>query len=148
MTLDDVLDALSEREVFSPIMIMPFLPDEEVSVDCLDTEKGLIALPRIKGNNKYELLRFDEDIISICRDFQNKVGLKCPYNIQFKYLDGIPYFLEVNTRMSGGIQMACYASGVNIPQLALKKISGEELDWSCKYEEKILAQVLQPVTID
>ena len=89
-----------------------------------------------------------EDIISICRDFQNKVGLKCPYNIQFKYLDGIPYFLEVNTRMSGGIQMACYASGVNIPQLALKKISGEELDWSCKYEEKILAQVLQPVTID
>ena len=50
--------------------------------------------------------------------------------------------------MSGGIQMACYASGVNIPQLALKKISGEELDWSCKYEEKILAQVLQPVTID
>lgn len=148
MTLDDVLDALSEREVFSPIMIMPFLPDDEVSVDCLDTEKGLIALPRLKGNNKYELLRFDEDIISICRDFQNKVGLKCPYNIQFKYLDGIPYFLEVNTRMSGGIQMACYASGVNIPQLALKKISGEKLDWSCKYEEKILAQVLQPVTID
>lgn len=114
----------------------------------LTVSKGLIALPRIKGNNKYELLRFDEDIISICRDFQNKVGLKCPYNIQFKYLDGIPYFLEVNTRMSGGIQMACYASGVNIPQLALKKISGEELDWSCKYEEKILAQVLQPVTID
>ena len=148
MTLDDVLDALSEREVFSPIMIMPFLPDDEVSVDCLDTEKGLIALPRIKGNNKYELLRFDEDIINICQDFQNKVGLECPYNIQFKYLDGIPYFLEVNTRMSGGIQMACYASGVNIPQLALKKISGEELDWSCKYEEKILAQVLQPVTID
>lgn len=105
MTLDDVLDALSEREVFSPIMIMPFLPDDEVSVDCLDTEKGLIALPRIKGNNKYELLRFDEDIINICQDFQNKVGLECPYNIQFKYLDRIPYFLEVNTRMSGGIQM-------------------------------------------
>ncbi len=148
MTLDAVLDALSEREVFSPIMIMPFLPDDEVSVDCLDTEKGLIALPRIKGNNKYELLKFDEHIISICQDFQNKAGLKCPYNIQFKYLNGIPYFLEVNTRMSGGIQMACYASGVNIPQLALKKLSGEKMVWSCKYEEKILAQVLQPVIIE
>lgn len=147
MTLDDVLDALSEREVFSPIMIMPFLPDEEVSVDCLNTKTGLITLPRIKGNNKYEILRFDEEIIDICRDFQKKAGLECPYNIQFKYLDGTPYFLEVNTRMSGGIQMACYASGVNIPLIALKKLSGEDMKWSCNYEEKILAQVLQPVTI-
>ena len=132
---------------FSPIMIMPFLPDEEISVDCLNTSTGLIALPRIKGNAKYEVLRFDKKIIDICRDFQDKAGLECPYNIQFKYLDGIPYFLEVNTRMSGGVQMACYASGVNIPSLALKKLSGEVIDWKCNYEEKILAQVLQPVTI-
>ncbi len=148
ITLDAVLDALSEREIFSPIMIMPFLPDEEISVDCLNTTSGLIALPRIKGNAKYEILRFDKEIINICKDFQYKSGLECPYNIQFKYLDGIPYFLEVNTRMSGGVQMSCYASGVNIPLLALKKLSGENVEWNCKYEEKILAQVLHPITID
>lgn len=148
MTLDDVIAALSEREVFSPIMIMPFLPDEEISVDCLNTSMGLIALPRIKGNAKYEVLRFDKDIIDICKEFQDNAGLECPYNIQFKYLDGVPYFLEVNTRMSGGVQMACYASGVNIPSLALKKLSGEAVEWSCRGEEKILAQVLQPVTIE
>lgn len=148
MTLDDVIAALSERRVFSPIMIMPFLPNEEISVDCLNTSKGLIALPRIKGNAKYEVLRFDKEIIDICRDFQDKAGLECPYNIQFKYLNGIPYFLEVNTRMSGGIQMACYASGVNIPSLALKKLSGEDIEWNCRYEEKLLAQVLQPVIIE
>lgn len=50
--------------------------------------------------------------------------------------------------MSGGVQMACYASGVNIPSLALKKLSGETVKWSCRCEEKILAQVLQPVTIE
>ena len=148
MTLNDVLDALSEREVFSPIMIMPFLPDDEISVDCLNTSNGLIALPRIKGNAKYELLRFDKNIIDICRDFQDKAGLECPYNIQFKYLDGIPYFLEVNTRMSGGVHMSCYASGVNIPLIALKKLAGEDIRWSCNNEEKILAQVLQPVVIE
>lgn len=148
MTLDDVIGALSERDTFSPIMIMPFLPDEEISVDCLNTSAGLIALPRIKGNNKYEVLRFEDSIIDICRDFQDKARLECPYNIQFKYLDGIPYFLEVNTRMSGGIQMSCYASGVNIPLLALKKLSGEDVKWNCRYEEKILAQVLKPVTIE
>ncbi len=148
MTLDDVLIALSERETFNPIMIMPFLSGDEVSVDCLNTDSGLIALPRIKGTKKYEILKYDESIIEKCREFQSKAGLECPYNIQFKYLDDIPYFLEVNTRMSGGIHMACYASGVNIPELALKKLEGEVLNWNCDCKEKILAQVLHPVTLD
>lgn len=147
MTFDDVIEALSEREEFSPIMIMPYLPNDEVSVDCLNTKTGLIALPRIKGNSKYEILRFDEEIIGICKDFQDKAGLECPYNIQFKYLDGIPYFLEVNTRMSGGVQMACVASEVNIPFIAIKKLTGEDVEWSCGYEERIIAQALQPVII-
>lgn len=148
MTLDDVLDALSEREVFAPIMIMPFLPDEEISVDCLDTKKGLIALPRVKGYDKYETIRYDSEILELCETFQSKAKLKCPYNIQFKYLDGVPYFLEVNTRMSGGIHMACYASGVNIPQIALQKLLGKESEWMNKRETKIIAQILQPVTIE
>lgn len=148
MTLDDVLAALSEREKFAPIMIMPFLPDEEISVDCLQTNKGLIALPRVKDYSKYETLRYDKEILELCEPFQSKAKLQCPYNIQFKYLDGIPYFLEVNTRMSGGIHMACYASGVNIPQIALKKLLNQEIDWSNKYESKKIAQILQPVTIE
>lgn len=148
MTLDDVLDALSEREIFAPIMIMPFLPDEEISVDCLDTQKGLIALPRVKGYDKYETIRYDSEILELCETFQSKAKLKCPYNIQFKYLNGVPYFLEVNTRMSGGIHMACYACGVNIPQIALQKLLGKEPEWMNKRETKIIAQILQPVTIE
>ena len=147
MTLDDILAALSERETFSPIMIMPFLPDEEISVDCLNTKHGLISLPRVKGYSKYETLQYDDDIIELCEKFQEEAKLECPYNIQFKYLDGVPYFLEVNTRMSGGIQMACYASEVNIPQIALKKMSGENIEWSNNREKKIVAQVLQPTII-
>lgn len=148
MTLDDVVDALSERDTFAPIMIMPFLPDEEISVDCLNTSQGLIALPRVKGYDKYETLRYDDEILGLCETFQSKAGLKCPYNIQFKYLNGVPYFLEVNTRMSGGIHMACYASGVNIPQIALRKMLGQETVWKNKKEAKIIAQVLQPITIE
>lgn len=148
MTLDDVLEALSERKTFAPIMIMPFLPDEEVSVDCLETMQGLIALPRVKGYQKYETLRYDEEILELCERFQRRAKLRFPYNIQFKYLDGVPYFLEVNTRMSGGIHMACYASGVNIPQIALCKLIGKETQWINKQETKIITQVLRPVTIE
>ena len=44
--------------------------------------------------------------------------------------------------------MACHASGINIPQIALKKLLGEETAWKNRYETKIIAQVLQPVTIE
>ena len=76
MTLNDVMEALSERETVAPIMIMPFLPDDEISVDCLNTKKGLITLPRVKGYSKYEVLRYDDEIINICEDFQRKSKLK------------------------------------------------------------------------
>lgn len=148
ITMDEAVAALSEREVFAPVMVMPFLSGDEVSVDCLNTGKGLIMLPRIKGYEKHEIYQFDDEIIELCERFQKEAGLECPYNIQFKYLDGIPYFLEVNTRMSGGVQMGCYAGGVNLPQIAMKKLLGEEADWQLKRERKIVAQVLQPVTIE
>ncbi len=148
ITMDEAVSALSERDVFAPVMVMPFLSGDEVSVDCLNTSKGLIMLPRIKGYEKHEIFRYDDEIIALCQRFQREAALECPYNIQFKYLGGIPYFLEVNTRMSGGVQMGCFASGVNLPQIALRKLLGENVDWNLNQETKIVAQVLQPVTID
>ena len=147
MTLDDVTDALSERETFAPLMVMPFLSGDEISVDCLDTKDGLIALPRVKGTENYETLRHDPDILEMCRDFQRKACLQQPYNIQFKYLDDTPYFLEVNTRMSGGIQMACLAGGINIPSIALKKMRGEDYCWHNDFRAGKVAQLLQPVLV-
>ncbi len=52
----------------------------------------------------------------------DKVQLKFPCNIQFKIKEGIPYLLEINTRMSGGLQMACLAADINIPNIALNKL--------------------------
>lgn len=148
MTLDDVIDALSEREEFSPIMVMPFLNGDEISIDCLNTPQGLIMLPRVKDNSKVEKLKYSKEILDITMDFQQKICLECPYNIQFKYLNGTPYFLEVNTRMSGGIHMACAGSGVNIPNIAVNKLLGKNVEWENRYEEKNLAQALIPVIVE
>ena len=43
--------------------------------------------------------------------------------------------------------MACHASGVNIPQIALNKLFGKESEWFDKRETKIIAQILQAITI-
>lgn len=147
MTLDDVMEALSERETTAPIMIMPYLPNHEISVDCLKTESGLIMLPREKDATRIEKLTFNPQIIAMCEDFYEKIGLEYPCNIQFKYLDGIPYFLEVNTRMSGGVQMACLASGINIPNLAVNKMLGINKEWKVVKETKLVSHVEVPLII-
>jgi hypothetical protein len=147
MSLEAALDALSEKETFSPIMVMPFLPDEEVSVDCLMTPNGLIAIPRIKGGTRIERIRYDEEILSTCRLFFEKFPLVQPCNVQFKYLNGVPYLLEVNTRMSGGIQMSCAASGVNIPNIAVNKLLGINRYWKNNMLEKAVTHVEIPIVL-
>lgn len=147
MTLDDVVAALSEREEFSPIIVMPYLSGDEVSVDCLKTDSGIVMLPRVKDSTRVEKIKYDAQILEMCEDFYEKIGLECPCNIQFKYLDGIPYFLEINTRMSGGIQMACLASGVNIPNLAVNKLLGINKNWINNKEEKCISYVEIPMIV-
>lgn len=147
MTLDDVVLALSEKEEFLPIIVMPYLPGREVSVDCLKTESGIIMLPRLKDTTRVEQLEFNQEILDMCLDFYTKIGLECPCNIQFKYLDGVPYFLEVNTRMSGGIQMACLAGGVNIPNIAVNKMLGINKEWKISNERKLVSHVEVPIIL-
>ena len=147
MTFRDIEEALSERESFSPLMVMPNLSGCEVSVDCLMTSGGLIMLPRVKDATRIERLCFDEDILAKTREVYDAVKLECPCNIQFKYLDGVPYFLEVNTRMSGGVQMACLAGNVNIPSLAVNKLLGIEREWEICREERYVSHIEVPVIL-
>lgn len=148
MTLEDAMQALSEKPIFPRLMVMPNLPGDEVSVDCLKTASGLIAIPRIKGTSRVERVEYDEGILSLCEMILDDVPLEMPCNIQFKYLDGIPYLLEVNTRMSGGTHMACAASGVNIPSIAINKLLGVNLTWSNNMEEHLVTQVETPIVLD
>lgn len=147
MTYDAIVDALSERDEFAPLMVMANLSGEEISVDCLQTQDGLIMLPRIKDATRIEKLCFDPKILDITREVYAAIQLECPCNIQFKYLDGIPYFLEVNTRMSGGIQMACLAGNVNIPSIAVNKLLGIEKEWTVCTEERCVSHIEVPVLL-
>lgn len=147
MTHRDIHKALAEKEEFPPLMVMPNLNDEEVSVDCLKTSNGLIMLPRIKDATRVERLVFDEDILAKTQEVYDAIQLECPCNIQFKYLNGKPYFLEVNTRMSGGVQMACLAGNVNIPSIAVNKLLGIDKEWEICREERCVTHVETPVLL-
>ena len=111
------------------------------------TANGLIAISRVKDSTRIEKVRYDRDILETCHTFFEKFPLEQPCNIQFKYLDGVPYLLEVNTRMSGGVQMSCAASGVNIPNIAVNRLLGINRKWTNNKLEKSVTHVEIPIVI-
>lgn len=147
ITYADAVAALSEKETFSSLMVMPCLSGDEISADCLSTSSGIIMLPRIKSASKIERMCFDEEILSLIRQVYDLIPLEQPCNIQFKYLHDEPYFLEVNTRMSGGVQMACAAAGVNIPSIALNKLLGKDIPWSIDREPHMITHADVPIVL-
>ncbi len=147
ISYDHAIHILSEKKKFPPIMVMPYLPGNEISVDCLKTEDGIIMIPRIKNSSRIERIFYDKEILEMCNGIYKQFNIQYPCNIQFKYYDDIPYFLEINTRMSGGVQMACLASGINIPNIAVNQILGIKKKWKNNYEEHYVTHVEMPVII-
>jgi len=142
-----LLKALQEERTFDDLMLMPYLPGYEISVDCLNTETGLIAIPRKKGSARHEKIEYQPEILQMTKCIMEKTALKYPCNIQFKVKDEIPYLLEINTRMSGGLPMSCFASGINIPNIALNKLLNKTILWEEKKEEKIVSYIEVPQII-
>ncbi len=140
-------ETLGSVAAFDDMIVMPYLPGNEISVDCLRTGKGLIAIPRNKGAARHERVEFNQDILGMTDAVMNRIPLRYPCNIQFKIKDGVPYLLEINTRMSGGLQMSCLAAGVNIPNIALNKMFGRDIDWTMDRTDKIVSYIELPQVI-
>lgn len=130
VTLDLAKQIISQYDFKVPILIMPYLSGVEVSVDCLSTPSGKIIIPRFKTSKRYSEVVFDKTIMDVCSRIMDKLRLQHPLNIQFKFEDGQFYLLEVNSRMSGGLQLSCMATGINIPDIAVCGLIGEWKTWS------------------
>lgn len=137
-------EALGSATEFDDLMVMPYLDGNEISVDCLQTKKGLIAIPRNKGAARHERVEYRPEILQMTERIMKKIALKYPCNIQFKIKDNVPYLLEINTRMSGGLQMGCLAAQVNIPNIALGKLFGRDIDWTMDRTEKTVSYIERP----
>lgn len=147
ITYNEICDILIQNKIIPDLIIMPFLEGTEVSVDCLKTSKGNIIIPRFKTNSREEIINFDDEIIKICNDFCNVCNLELPFNIQFKYQDNVPFLLEINTRMSGGIQLSCVPTGINIPRIAVNKLLGICRDWNLNCKEHMISHIESPIIL-
>lgn len=147
VTYDEYVAALKTVDSFDELMIMPYMPGPEISVDCLNTVDGLIAVPRIKTASRHENIVFDEEIVRQTRIIMEHIRLECPCNVQFRVENDIPYLLEINTRMSGGLQMSCLAKDINIPAIALRKVLGMETAWEVDESPRVVSYIEIPKVI-
>ncbi|SLM64196.1 MULTISPECIES: ATP-grasp domain-containing protein [Dickeya] len=117
------LHALEQQEAFEPLVLMPYLPGPEYSVDML-VEKGnvIAAIARRKeGALQYlEQSGAAYELSKACAHMMQADGL---VNVQTRNNDqGEPVLLEINMRPSGGIGYTRH-SGVNLPALfALRQL--------------------------
>lgn len=147
ISYEKALQIMSSYDFGRHIIMMPYLKGTEVSADCLSTSSGRIIIPRYKSGGRIYTIKFDDKIMSYCEKIMDCCGLEMPCNIQFRYDGDQPYLLEVNTRMSGGVQLSCTGTGINIPAIALSKVLGSELVWEADNSEKKVSYIETPVRL-
>ncbi len=115
-----------------PFLIMEYLAGDERSIDCLAHEGRLVrAVVRRKAaqaHGRWQLIEDDPEGRQIARCAIESFGLHGLINVQTReriHADGRreQCFLEVNPRMSGGMDMACQA-GLNLPYWLLRLLAG------------------------
>jgi len=107
----------SEQESFRELMVMQYLEGKERSVDCLADNGKLIryVIRRKSGSaGGIQLIEDNTDIGAITERLVSLFQLNGLFNVQFRDSNGIPYLLEINPRMSGGLHFTAF-SGLNLP---------------------------------
>lgn len=121
--LEEVLAALGDS--FDPLLLMPFLPGPELSVDVLALDGRVVRTvtrskdDEARGASIVEVPGVSAEVETVVE----ALGLTLLANVQFR-LDAqdVPRLLEVNARASGGIYKAALA-GVNLPWAALQLLT-------------------------
>lgn len=125
VNLKDLLDVFKRTEdagkVLPEFMLMPYLAEPEISVDCLSDLNGniLSAIPRSK-DDKFRTIASDAyESIEIATQMAKIYKLAYLTNTQTRFYRGNPVLLETNARISGGMYASPFA-GINMPWEGIK----------------------------
>jgi hypothetical protein len=114
------LAALGSVESFPPLVVSEVLAGAEYSLDCLARDgELLVAVPRRKLDRRTQRIEDAPELVEVARAVAAEFRLKFLFNIQFMVGRDGPKVIDVNPRMSAGIDTAA-ASGVNLPWLGLR----------------------------
>lgn len=127
-TIQDFIGALKTEEAagrsVAPLMVLPYLSEPEISVDVLARAgRTVAAVPRAK-RGRARSLHAPAEVLDAADQLVAIFALEGLVNVQFRFLDGRPVLLEINTRPSGGLYQTGLAQ-VNLPWAAVQQALGE-----------------------
>lgn len=150
VTYETAKQILCQYDFKNPMLLMPYLSGPEISADCLHTFSGNLIIPRYKSGKRFSEIIFDKTVMDKCEHIINSLHMTMPMNIQFKMDNSNKlYLLEINPRMSGGLQLSCKATGINLPHIALNYLSGNKIEWKYPgFHSRKVAHIETPIIIE
>jgi len=140
--MDEFIEIIGD--VFEPLLIMEYLPGEEITVDVLKMGDRFLAIPRIRDEIRSGISfknRADkkEDLMSYSKTISDSLDLKFCFGFQFKYdSNSIPKILECNPRVQGTMIFSTFM-GANIIYASVKSCMGEALpEFSLNWDTKLI----------
>ncbi|KOC90807.1 ATP-grasp domain-containing protein [Winslowiella iniecta] len=117
------LNALEESDSFEPLVLMPYLPGPEYSVDILAERGTVLAAVARRKEGALQYLENSGEAFELAKACAQVMGADGLVNVQTRNdSSGKPVLLEINMRPSGGIGYTRF-SGVNLPGLfALRQL--------------------------
>ncbi|WNN46388.1 ATP-grasp domain-containing protein [Winslowiella toletana] len=111
------LNALEESGSFEPLVLMPYLPGPEYSVDILAEQGKVLAAVARRKEGALQYLENSGEAFELARHCAQLMGADGLVNVQTRHdSSGKPLLLEINMRPSGGIGYTRF-SGVNLSGL-------------------------------
>ena len=140
--LDDFLKITGDN--FTPLLVMEYLPGEEVSIDVFRDSKNFISIPRVRDEIRSGISFKNSavkrsDLIRYSKELSESLDLKFCFGFQFKYdSNGIPKILECNPRVQGTMVFSTIM-GANMIYSSIKSCLGEDIpQFSINWDTKLL----------
>ena len=111
----------AEGKKVPAFMVLPYLDEPEVSIDCLSDFDGRIiaAVPRSKNKSLRTLASDTQITIDLAVKMSETYRLRYLTNTQVRWFREQPVLLETNTRISGGMYASALA-GINLTWEGIK----------------------------
>lgn len=159
ITTDEAIRTVITADKPERLIIMEKLDSPEISVDCYNSKQGFIAICRAKEEGRVEHIYYNSELSELCCKIGDILGLKFPYNVQFRYkasekTDGDEkqiMLLEVNPRISGGLYYEV-TNGLNIADICLKDCMNRDREYNIDkyigFKDKYVTHLELPINVE
>ena len=130
------------KQIGKPVF-QTWLEGDEYTVDCMADNKGKIvcAVPRLRlkifsGVSFEGVTVKSPKLVDLGAKIAERLQFCGPFNFQAKFVNGEPFFFEINPRFSGGGILSVRA-GANIPLLSVQEACGCPHSGKVGFEEGV-----------